>query len=125
VSCRSRMISLHHSLSKLALGFTELLTEMSTRSRKIKFLGRRARDGQCVGLTTSSAICELLSRQCGILNISQSYRLLRFYNGPLLKIDTVSCLSKKYLMSNESRNHNPVISSSIDEIQNTGHKKNL
>jgi hypothetical protein len=48
-------------------GFTEPLTEMSTRSREIIFWG--VERGRWVGLTTT---CRL-SRQCGILNISQPY----------------------------------------------------
>jgi hypothetical protein len=50
------------------LGFIQLPTEMSTRSRKIMFLSSRGR------LTTLPPFVSRLSRQCGILNNSQSYR---------------------------------------------------
>jgi hypothetical protein len=52
-------------------GSTQPLTEMSTRSRKIMFLGSIARPVRRADNLT--AICEL-SRHCGILNISQRYR---------------------------------------------------
>jgi hypothetical protein len=60
----------------LALAFTQPLTEMSTRSIKIiMFLGVKC--GWCVGLTTLPPSVSQLSRQCGILNISQPYRPAR------------------------------------------------
>jgi hypothetical protein len=53
-------------------GLLSLLTEMSTRRRKIMFWGvERCR---CVGLTTLPPSVSRLSRQCAILNISQPYR---------------------------------------------------
>jgi hypothetical protein len=55
----------------MAPGFTQPPTEMSTRSRKIMFLGRRVR--AVVGLITLPPSVSRLSRQCEILNISQSY----------------------------------------------------
>jgi hypothetical protein len=45
--------------------------EMSTRSRKIKFLGSRAR--QCLGLTTFPSSVSRLSIKYGILNFTQPY----------------------------------------------------
>jgi hypothetical protein len=53
--------------------FTQPLTEMSTWSRKLIFLGGLER-GQCVGLTTLPPSLNRLSKQCGILNISEPYR---------------------------------------------------
>jgi hypothetical protein len=46
----------------MALRFTNPLTEMSTRTRKIMFLGSRAQP------------VSPLSKQCGILNISRPHR---------------------------------------------------
>jgi hypothetical protein len=60
------------SSGNMALGFTQPLTETSTRSRKIMLLRSRARPvGSAENLTVSVS---WLSRQCGTLNISQPYR---------------------------------------------------
>jgi hypothetical protein len=53
----------------MAMGFTQPLTEMSTR-RTIWGVER----GRCIGLTTLLPPVSQLFRQCGILNISQPYR---------------------------------------------------
>jgi hypothetical protein len=58
-------------LATLGPGFTQPLTEMNTRSRKCFWGVER---GWCIGLTTLSPSVSWLSRQCGILNISQLYR---------------------------------------------------
>jgi hypothetical protein len=55
-----------------ALGFTQPLTEMSTRSSKIMFLGSKVWPARRADYLT--AICDRLSRQCGILNVSQPCR---------------------------------------------------
>jgi hypothetical protein len=57
-----------------AVGFTQPLTEMSTRSRKIMFLYLGIERGWCLGLTVLPPCVSRFSRQCGILNISQTYR---------------------------------------------------
>jgi hypothetical protein len=62
-------------LAALGPGFTQPLTEMSTRSREIMFLGSRA--------DNLTAICEPI-RQCEILNISQPYRPPRPVTGLVL-----------------------------------------
>jgi hypothetical protein len=51
---------------------TRPLTEKSNKGREIMFLWSTC--GRCVGLTTLSPRVSRLSRQCGILNISQPYR---------------------------------------------------
>jgi hypothetical protein len=53
-------------------GFTQPLTQMTTRVRKIMFLGSRALPvGRADNLTS---ICKLIVWQCGIVNILQPYR---------------------------------------------------
>jgi hypothetical protein len=62
--------------------FTQPLTEMSTRNIKIiMFLGSKVRRVRKADNLT--VICEPMSIQCGILNISQSYRPPR----PVTRID--------------------------------------
>jgi hypothetical protein len=61
----------------MVLGFTQTLTEMSTRSRKIMFLGSRARPV----LTTLPPSMSRLFGQRGILNISQPYKPLLLVTG--------------------------------------------
>jgi hypothetical protein len=52
----------------MALGFTQPLTEMSTRSRNIRFLGIER--GRRVRLTTALPSVSRVSRKCEMLNIS-------------------------------------------------------
>jgi hypothetical protein len=55
----------------MVLGFTQPLTEMSTRSREIMFVGiKRSRRARLTNLPPSVS---RLSRQCGILDISEPY----------------------------------------------------
>jgi hypothetical protein len=61
----------------LALGFTQLLTEISSRSRKISFRG--VERGRCV--------VRRLSRQCGLLNFWQPNRPLRSVTGIALLLN--------------------------------------
>jgi hypothetical protein len=63
----------------LHMEFANYQTEMSTRSRKIMLLGSRARPVRKTNNLT--VICEPLSRQCGIHNISQPYRPSRPVTG--------------------------------------------
>jgi hypothetical protein len=63
----------------LGPAFTQPLTEMSTRSRNIMFLGSKARPVRRADNLT--AICEPIAWQCGILNISQPYRSPRPVTG--------------------------------------------
>jgi hypothetical protein len=55
-----------------ALGFSQPLTEINTRSWKIMFLGIKRQSARKADTVLPSV--SLLSRQCGILNISQTYR---------------------------------------------------
>jgi hypothetical protein len=59
------------STCTLAMGLTQPLTEMSTRKCFCREHGRRVR------LTSSTPSLSWLSRQCGVPNISQPYRLPR------------------------------------------------
>jgi hypothetical protein len=59
------------------LGLTQPLTEMSTRSREVMFLG--VKRGRCVGLTTLPPSVSLLCSQYGIFNISQLCRFTVCY----------------------------------------------
>jgi hypothetical protein len=69
---------------KLALGFTQSLTEMSTgNNKKIMFLGSKVRLVR--GADNPTAILSRLSRQYGILNISQLYRSPRPVKGIYFK----------------------------------------
>jgi hypothetical protein len=52
-------------------GFTQPVTEMSTRSRQIMFLGSRARPVRKLATLTPSVI--RFSRQCGSLDVSRPY----------------------------------------------------
>jgi hypothetical protein len=58
------------------------LTEMRVRSRKLMFLG--VERGRSVGLTNLPPSVRRLSRQCAILNISQTYGTLRPITGVAL-----------------------------------------
>jgi hypothetical protein len=67
----------------LGHGFTQSVREMSTRSRKIMFLGGKARPVRRAG--NLAAICEpTVSRQYVILKISQPYRPSRSVTGMAL-----------------------------------------
>jgi hypothetical protein len=59
-------------LVSLGLGFIQLPTQMSIRSTKIMLLRSRVRPMRRAD--NLAAICELICRRRGILNISQSYR---------------------------------------------------
>jgi hypothetical protein len=61
------------------LGFTQLLTGMSTRHRKKSFLG--VKSGRRVRLTVIPPSVSRVSRQCGMLNISRTYRPPRAVTG--------------------------------------------
>jgi hypothetical protein len=72
---RSAILSMYLIFpATLGPGVTQPLTEMSARNRKEMSLGSRARAARKARLTTSPLSLSLLSRQCGILNISQPYR---------------------------------------------------
>jgi hypothetical protein len=75
---RSNTVIEHFNLSNpsrrnMALVLTQLLTEMSTRRSFWERVWGLKR-GQSVRLATSPRFVSRLSRQCGVLNISQLYR---------------------------------------------------
>jgi hypothetical protein len=65
--------------------FTQPLTEMSTKTRKIMFLRSRARPVRRADNITTVPSVSRLSIQCGILNISQTYTHPR----PVMGIDSI------------------------------------
>jgi hypothetical protein len=82
------------------MGFTQPLTKMSTRSRKIMFLGSKVRPVRRAD--SLAAICEQVLDNVGTLNISKPYRL----PSPVTGIALVSLPKERkfLLMEDEAMN---------------------
>jgi hypothetical protein len=84
ISSINFFILLNPSSFTIALGFTQPLTELSAKNRKKCFWG--VESGERLRLTALPPSVSQLSRQCGILNISQPYRPPRPVTGIALLI---------------------------------------